>query len=319
MPKSAQAIALVGPTAVGKTALALSLAQELNAEIVGCDSMQVYQHMQHLSAAPTLAERNQIPHHLVDCIDPTQDFNAGLYYKLAYPLIQSRLDQGKNVLVVGGTGLYLKTLTDGICEAPPSDESVRDSLEAELQEIGAEAFYQKLVEIDAVAAAKLHPNDAKRIVRAMEVYVLTEKPLSQHWKEQHAMRKPCIPMKIIALNRDREKLYTRIEQRNIHMVYDTKVQQELQSLLSMPLSVMAERVHGLIDMRPFFNGEMSFSEAVKAWQQRVRNYAKQQLTWFRNTEGVHWIDLDDYPSTESAAQATLQWITQPNPGAKYGS
>lgn len=303
MPK---VIALAGPTAVGKTALSIALAQQLDAEIVGCDSMQVYRHARHLSAAPTEAEQAAVPHHLFGFVDPAQAFNAGLYYKTAYPLINSILNRGKSVIIVGGTGLYLKTLYEGICEAPPANAGVRRELEQAFDNEGPDKTHAKLAAVDPDAAAKLHPHDRKRIVRALEVYELTGKPLSVHWREQNATNRPGIAMTRITLNRDRAELYERIERRNIEMLYNRHVLQELENLLQSELSSTAERIHGVLDMRPFFDGVEPFGECVARWQQRIRNYSKQQLTWFRNAPDFVEVNLSEVGSIHAALDQILE-------------
>ncbi len=281
-------IALVGPTAVGKSAVAVELAQALGADIVSCDSMQVYRHMATLTQAPTRAQRAQVPHHLIECVEPTEVFNVGRYRRLVIPLIEQILARGKRVVLVGGTGLYLKALIEGLCQAPPADPVIREQLWSECHGGGSAPLYNRLEGIDAVAASRIHPHDAKRIIRALEVYALTGKPISTWWREaSHDLLLGPVP--VIGLLRDRDALAVRINDRLLHMVYEEGVVNEVRCLLGRPLSASARQVHGLADLERYLAGEMSLRETIAVWQQRVRQYAKRQLTWFRRTPAIQWV------------------------------
>ena len=293
---SPRIVALVGPTAVGKTTIAVELAQALGAEIVSCDSMQVYRDMTNLTQAPTHAQRAQIQHHLIDCVEPTHAFSVGEYRKMAAPLINYLLERGRRVLIVGGTGLYLKALTEGLCDAPPADVRIREQLWSECYGGGSEPLYHRLRGIDAAAAARIHPRDARRIIRALEVYALTGKPISSWWREARAELLPGHVL-VIGLHRDREALYARINARVLHMVYEEGVINDVRRLLRMPLSRPARQVHGLADIERYLTGEVSLKDMLAMWQQRVRNYARRQLTWFRQTPNIQWVDIsaDEHP------------------------
>ena len=289
-------VALVGPTASGKSAIAVELAQSLGAEIVSCDSMQVYRHMSTLTQSPTHAQRAQIQHHLVDLSEPTQTFSVGEYRRIAGPLINRILERGKRVLIVGGTGLYLKALTEGLCDAPPADMRIREQLWSECHGIGSAKLYDRLRGVDSLAAARIHPNDARRIIRALEVYALTGKPISSWWRSASAELLPG-NVTIIGLHRDRDALYERINNRLLHMVYEEGVINEVRQLLRLPLSRTARQVHGLADIEQYLNGTISLKEMVETWQQRVRNYARRQLIWFRQTPNIQWVEIqaDEHP------------------------
>ena len=295
-------IALVGPTAVGKSAIAVELSQSLGAEIVSCDSMQVYRYMTALTQAPTHAQRAQVQHHVIDCIEPTQHFSVGEYRKMATPLISRILERGKRVLLVGGTGLYLKALTEGLCDAPPADMRVREQLWGECNGVGSASLYERLRGIDLVAASRIHPNDARRIIRALEVYALTGKPISSWWGSASAelLQGQVV---VIGLNREREALYQRINDRLLHMVYEEGVINDVRQLLRLPLSRTARQVHGLADLEQYLNGSMILKDTITAWQQRVRNYARRQLIWFRRTPNIQWVDIspEEHP-WETAAR-----------------
>ncbi len=283
-------IALVGPTAVGKSAIAVELAQVLGAEIVSCDSMQVYRSMRILTQAPSHAQRAQVQHHLIDFVEPTANFSVGEFRKMALPIINQILERGKRVLIVGGTGLYVKALTEGLCDAPPADIKVREQLWSECYGQGSATLYNRLQGVDSVAAARIHPNDARRIIRALEVYALTGKPISSWWK---AASDELLQgqVTVIGVTRDREELYQRIERRLFHMVYEEGVINEVRQLLRLPLSRTVRQVHGLSDIEQYLVGRMTLKETVEMWQQGVRNYAKRQLTWVRQTPSIQWVTL----------------------------
>ena len=283
-------IALVGPTAVGKSAIAVELAHSLGAEIVSCDSIQVYRTMTILSQAPSHALRSQVQHHLIDCIEPIHSFSVGQYRKMAAPLINQILERGKRALIVGGTGLYLKALTEGLCDAPPADVRIREQLWGECHGVGSAALYDRLRGIDSVAASRIHPNDARRIIRALEVYALTGRPISSWWRQASGELLPG-HVTIIGLNRDRDELYRRINNRLVHMIYEEGVINEVRTLLRQPLSRTARQVHGLSEIEQYLTGKVSLRDTIEMWQQRVRNYARRQLIWFRQTPHIQWVPI----------------------------
>lgn len=303
-------VALVGPTAVGKSAIAVDLAQRLGAEIVSCDSMQVYRHMTGLTQAPTHAQRAQVQHHLIDAIEPTQSFSVGEYRKMAAAAIEGILSRGKRVLIVGGTGLYLKALTEGFCDAPPGDVKVRERLWTECHGQGSTILYDRLRGLDSAAAARIHPNDARRIIRALEVYALTGKPISNWWQQASAELLPG-HVAIIGLDRDRDALYRRINERVLHMVYEEGVINEVRHLLQLPLSRTARQVHGLADLEQYLSGRVLLKDTIAVWQQRVRNYARRQLIWFRQTPGLQWLTLSDEERSWESAERLLDLVRRP--------
>ncbi|MDP3722552.1 MAG: tRNA (adenosine(37)-N6)-dimethylallyltransferase MiaA [Candidatus Omnitrophota bacterium] len=305
-------IAIVGPTAVGKSTVAVELAQSLEAEIVSCDSMQVYRQMPVLSQGPTRGQRVQVPHYLIECVEPTQAFSVGEYRKRALPAITQILGRGRRVLIVGGTGLYLKALTDGLCQAPPADVSIRERLWSECQGLGSPTLYDRLRGVDAAAASRIHPHDARRIIRALEVYTLTGRPISSWWRQACEELLPA-QVTIIGLGRDREALYQRIDERLLHMVYEEGVINEARRVLGLPLSRTARQVHGLADLERYLSGDVSLKETIRVWQQRVRNYARRQLTWFRRTPQIQWLVLHaQEPPWETAARV-LECLRSPQP------
>ena len=305
-------VALVGPTAVGKSAIAVELAQSIGAEIVSCDSMQVYRQMPVLSQAPTRAQRSQVQHHLIDCIEPTHSFSVGEFRKMAVPVIDQILGRGKRVLVVGGTGLYLRALTEGLCDAPPGDFKIREQLWSECQGVGSTTLYQRLCGVDSVAAAKIHPNDARRIIRALEVYALTGRPISSWWREASAELLQG-QVTIIGLNRDRDELYRRINDRLLEMVYEQGVINEVRQLLRLPLSKTVRQVHGLQDIEEYLKEGSSLKDMMEQWQQRVRNYAKRQFTWFRQAANIQWINISVEERSWETNERILDLLRRPRP------
>ena len=304
-------IALVGPTAVGKSAIAVELAQSLGAEIVSCDSMQVYQRMTILTQAPTHPQRVQVQHHLVSCIEPTHSFSVGEYRRMTAPIIDQILSKGKRVLIVGGTGLYLKALTEGLCDAPPADMRIRERLWNECQGLGSTKLYNRLQGVDSVAASRIHPNDARRIIRALEVYAVTGKPISTWWREASAELLQG-QVRVIGLNSDRAALYQRIDNRVVHMVYEQGVINEVRELLRLPLARAARQVHGLLEIETYLEGTASLKETISVWQQRVRHYARRQLMWFRQTPNIQWVNVPEEERSWETTERILNLIRTPN-------
>ena len=302
-------IALVGPTAVGKTEVSMALAKRLEAEIIGCDSMQVYRHMRVLTQQPTPAQREALAHHLMDCIEPTEPFNVGQYRRAALDAIAEIQRRGKSVLVVGGTGLYLRALTNGLCEAPPADARVRDALVVAAQERGSLALHERLSTVDPVAATKIHPHDARRLVRALEVYTLTGEPLSRFWDRT---TDHVLPMTLIGLTRDRAELYARINHRVERMIQDEGVVEEVERLRALGLSHTARQVHGLGFLDAYLGGERSLSDTVTLWQQQVRRYARRQLIWFRADPRIRWLTIASHEPPESVVERILEILLTQN-------
>jgi tRNA dimethylallyltransferase len=303
-------VALVGPTAVGKSAVAVELAQALDAEIVCCDSMQVYRGMGVLSQAPTLSQRAQVPHHLLECVEPTESCNAGAYRTRALAVIEHLAARGTRVLIVGGTGLYLRAITEGLCEAPPADARVRSELWEECRGVGSARLHDRLQAVDAAAASRIHPHDVRRIIRALEVHAVSGKPLSSWWRQttpalnQHGVR-------IIGLTRERQALCRRITERLLHMIYEEGVINEARALLRLELSTTARQVHGLGDLERYLGGEMSLKETIATWQQRVRQYAKRQLVWFRGTPGIEWVQIPEEERAWQTSALVIERLRQP--------
>lgn len=295
-------IALVGPTAVGKTEVSIELAQRLDAQIVGCDSMQVYRRMPILTQQPTPAQRTAVSHHLIDCIEPSRPFSVGQYRRMALEAIEQIQRRGKSVLIVGGTGLYLKALTDGLCNVPPADPQLRTSLWMTARERGSPALHERLRVVDPEAAAKIHPHDAKRLVRALEVYEQTGEPLSGFW---HRTNGHQLEMPLLGLTRDRAELYERINRRVERMIGEEGVLDEVKQLLALPLSDTAGQVHGLRFLEAYLKGKQTVDDTIRLWQQQVRHYCRRQLIWFRAEPRIQWIQVGSEEPTESIVDRIL--------------
>ncbi len=306
-------VAVVGPTAVGKTDIAIELAKRLDAEIVGCDSMQVYRGMGRLTQQPTPAQQAEVAHHVVDCIEPEETFNVGRYRRLALEAVEQIHRRGRAALIVGGTGLYLKALTDGLCDAPPEDARIRQTLMRQAEVGGAEALHARLREVDPDAAAQVHPRNARRVVRALEVYELTGRPLSRGWTWRDTAspsKDGALEMTVIGLLRDREELQERINRRVERMIRDDGVLEEVRRVLPRALSRTARQVHGLAFLEPFVNGASSAEESIPLWQQQVRRYAKRQLTWFRADPRIRWVTLRDNEAVSDIVDHCLLLLTE---------
>ena len=289
-------ICIAGPTASGKTGLAVALAQALNGEVVSCDSMQIYRGMDVGTAKPTPEEMQGVPHHLLDVADPGEDFSVGHYVRLATEAITDIHSRGRTAIVAGGTGLYLDSLVKGEEFAPPSREGERKFLEDAAEQKGIEYVYDMLMEADPETAERLHLSDRKRIIRAMEVFLITGLPLSWHIA-QSRQRPPRYRPAWLGLNfRDRAKLYARIDAR-VDQMLAQGLEQEVQRLLDAGVDpqTTAMQAIGYKELASALRGECTVEEAASRIKQASRNYAKRQLTWFRRNDKIRWIYPDETP------------------------
>jgi tRNA dimethylallyltransferase len=281
-------VIVFGPTAAGKSDLVLKLAPRLNAEVINADSQQVYRQMDIGTAKPSKAERAKVPHHVIDVVDPDEEFNVARYRELALASAQDIQSRGKPAIVSGGTGLYIRALTRGLFVGPAQDAAIRKTLKAEAEKNGLRWLYQRLERVDVSATSWIHPNDRQRIIRALEVYQLTGKPISE-WQKEHAFRESAFSTLKIGLDRQREELYDRINQRCDQMIaaglvhevkglFDKGYTSDLNSLRSV----------GYRHIGWFLMGRMSFEEALHLMKRDTRRLAKRQLTWFRRDEEIHW-------------------------------
>jgi tRNA dimethylallyltransferase len=292
-------IAIVGPTASGKSAVAIALARKLNAEIISFDSLQVYKYLNIGTAKPTRTELNEVKHHLINICEPDEEFNAGMFARLAEKKIKQLEKKGKNIILVGGTGLYLKALLEGLSETPAKDEKLRQQLAAQAKKYGKTYLYRKLLKADPIAAAKIHLNNAERVIRALEIFYLTGKPFSQ-WQQKTVA--PRYQARIIGLSRNRQKLYERINQR-VDKMFCQGLVQEVSSILKRGYSPKLKPLQslGYSQVCHYLTGRFTLPEAIYQTKLETRHYAKRQLSWFRHTKGIKW-----FPVKENLDNKTLR-------------
>jgi tRNA dimethylallyltransferase len=284
------AIVLTGPTSSGKSALALEFAEQIGAEIVAMDSMTLYCGLNVGTAKPTADERNRVPHHLIDVLDPWESASVAWWLDRAAECVRDIQARGRRVLIVGGTPLYLKAILCGLFAGPAADNEIRNRLQAEADSEGSAALHSRLASADAVTAARLHPNDLRRIVRALEVLELTGKPISD-WQLQWRDTKTAIGRPdIYCIDRPRQELYDRIDRRVLEMLAGgwPDEARELQRL-NRPVSREVLAAIGYRELFAYLGGQTNWDETIAAIRQRTRNYAKRQLTWFRRLPGCRFV------------------------------
>jgi len=284
-------IVLVGPTAAGKSMIAFELAKRINAEIVSCDSMQVYKELNIASDKVPKSIRKRIFHHLIDVVSVSKNYNVSDYRKQAIKAIENIHDKGKLPLVVGGSGLYMKVLLDGIFEDGRSNTRTRKRLYALAEKYGKKYLYRRLLKVDSKAAGKIHPHDLRRIVRALEVYETTKKPISQQQKNTEGLYKDY-DIKLFGLNIDRDKLYAKINQR-VDEMFKKGLVKEIKKVLNKKLSLAARKIIGIQEILGFLSGKFSGEEALELIKRNTRRYAKRQLTWFRKEKRINWIQIKE--------------------------
>ncbi len=311
------ALVLSGPTGCGKTVLAIDLAQGLAAEIVSMDSMALYRGMDIGTAKPTRGERAVVPHHLIDVLDPWESASVAWWLEQAKRCCQEIESRGKRVLIVGGTPLYLKALMCGLFDGPPADEAIRRRLTQEADVLGSPALHQRLAAIDPSSAVRIHPNDRRRMIRALEVHELTGKPISA-WQTQWPAARGEEPSdrnqgtdvrdhgSVLWLDLPRDQLYERIERR-VEQMFDAGLAEEARRLrtLERPLSLEASQALGYREALELLDGRITLKDAIMRVQMRSRNLAKRQITWFRSLPGCR-------PATTELT-ATL-WINKMSGG-----
>ncbi len=282
-------IAIVGPTASGKSQVAMEIASKINAEIISADSMQIYRYMDIGTGKPSPEDRGRIPHHLIDIIFPDEAFSAANYKERARGIIDELRKAGKNILIVGGTGLYIKALSRGLFPSPEADQSLRQEMKEKANYLGRTFLWQELRKVDPVSASRLHPNNTLRIIRALEVYRQTGLPLS-HWHREHGFRDRPYEVLKIGLMRERKDIYRRIENRVDYMVR-RGFEEEVKSLLKRGYGRHLKSMRGLgyKRMAEYVCGERDFEEAIHLIKQETKAYAKRQLTWFRKDPEVRWV------------------------------
>lgn len=301
MTRKPPLLVIVGPTAVGKTAFCVELAQRLPAEIVTADSMQVYRGMDIGTAKPTDEERRGVPHHGIDLVDPDEECNVADYRGHALAAIGAIHERGKLPILSGGTGLYVRAVVDEfLFPERGADWEFRRRLEKEAERLGRPALHARLQAVDPETAARLHPNDLRRVVRALEVYERTGRPLSEHLREARGKASP-FDLLMFGLTRPREELYARINDR-VHEQIRAGLVEEVAALLERGLDENDVSMKGLgyKEIIGYLKGRYSLDEAITMLQRDTRHYARRQLTWFRADKRIQWIDLSEYNDLTSA-------------------
>lgn len=283
-------ICIAGPTASGKTALSIALAKELDGEVVSCDSMQVYRHMDIGTAKPSLEERQGVVHHMLDVAEPQEDYSVSRYCREATPIVEDILARGKTAIVAGGTGLYMDSLIRGNDFAPFPATGVRERLESEADTMGMEAMLNRLGAVDPESAARLHLSDRKRILRALEVYLETGETITAHNRRTQALPPRFRPVWLGLEDESRQSLYDRIRGRVDTMV-EMGLLEEIQSLLArgVPRKCTAMQAIGYKEFLAALDGKCTLEEAAEQVKLSSCRYAKRQLTWFRRNPDIHWL------------------------------
>ncbi|MCJ8502800.1 tRNA (adenosine(37)-N6)-dimethylallyltransferase MiaA [Desulfatitalea alkaliphila] len=282
-------LVVCGPTGVGKTAFGIDLARRVGGRIVGADSMQIYRGMDIGTAKPTAEEQAAVVHYMVDIVDPDQPFDAAAYARRADDVVRQLKAEGIVPVVVGGTGLYIRALVYGLFDAPPADSALRRRLQAQLDQEGAAALHARLAALDPAAAERIHPNDAYRIVRALEVVTETGHPISEHHR-RHGFRRPRYRVLTIGLELPREQLYARIDRRVDAMLAEGLLD-EVRGLLARGYDPRLKSMQslGYRHMVDYIQGRLDWEEAVRSLKRDHRRYAKRQITWFRADPEVRWV------------------------------
>lgn len=293
MEERKRIIVICGPTASGKTGLSLVLAKRFNGEIISADSMQVYKKLDVGTAKATKEEQSVAKHHLVDFLEPNEPYNVEIFTRLAKEKIDEITTNGKVPIIAGGTGLYIESLVNGITFTDqPEDKTVRETLEKQLNEYGKEFMYNKLVEIDPEYAAGVHPNNAVRVIRALEIYYTTGVTMTQQIAASKPAEKPYDVLFLATGFNDRAKLYENIEKR-VDIMVDSGVVEEAEYVYkNKDIFINSAAAIGYKEFFPYFDGEQTLQECVDELKKASRHYAKRQLTWFNRMKDINWLYVD---------------------------
>lgn len=287
-------IAVVGPTASGKTGLAIHLAKQVGGEVISADSMQVYREMSIGTARPSVDEMEGVPHHLMGCCSISESFHVAKYAGMAQVIIKEVWGRGRLPILCGGTGLYVQAVVDQIdFSSEGQDGQFREQLRRRAEQDGGEALLRELAAFDPETAEKLHPNNVGRIIRAIEIYRKTGVTMSEQLRRSKRRESDYRLFMLGITYRDRQKLYERIERRVDNML-ERGLVEEARAVLSQPGGKTALQAIGYKELAPYLRGEATLEQAVSMLKQETRRYAKRQLTWFRRDQRVHWIYADDY-------------------------
>ena len=316
MNQPIQVISVVGPTASGKTRLAVELAKHFNGEIISADSMQIYQGMAIATAKPTQEEMQGIPHHLIDFLPPDQTYSVALFVRDAARCIEEITARGRLPIIAGGTGLYVDSLLNHVqFREEQRDEAYAAQLREELLQNGVEPLLKQLWEVDAASAERLSAEkNPKRIIRALEFYHTTGTAITEQLALSKQTPSPYRAVKLGLNYKDRQKLYDR-NNRRVDLMLAQGFQEEAQRVLASPLSCTSVMAIGYKELAPYFKEEAALEECIEKLKRETRRYAKRQLTWFRRDKEIHWLYADEYDSFEELYAAAVQTI---NEGLVYG-
>jgi tRNA dimethylallyltransferase len=305
-PPTAACWFLSGATATGKTQVGLELAELLGAEIISLDSMAIYRGMDIGTAKPTAQQRARVPHHLLDILDPTEEFSVSQYLAAAVATVNEIRGRGREPLYVGGTPLYLKTLLRGIFEGPPADWEFRKSVEEEAQRVGVEELHKRLAQVDPVAASRLHPHDKRRIVRALEVYRVTGQPIS-HLQLQFEEGRPASERRVFVLQWPRNILHRRIDAR-VSGMFAADLVDEVKQLLGQheALGRTASQAVGYREVIDYLEGKMDLDETIRRVAARTRQFARRQETWFRSLSECRFVPMQEGFDPGQVARAVAE-------------
>jgi tRNA dimethylallyltransferase len=301
-------VVIVGPTAVGKSRIAVEVAKAFETEVLTADSRQVYRGMDVGTDKPASEERQAVPHRLIDLVDPDESFNAGLYRRQAIDEIERLYRDCRLPLVVGGTGLYVRTLLKGLCDAPQADPIMRKALRQEAEDQGYDRLYARLVDVDPVIAARLHPRDESKVIRALEVYQLSGRRMSEFQQEHGFAERPFATL-MIGLNRDRDVLYRRIEGR-IDWQLAHGLIEETKQLLAQGYRRDSAAMKGLgyRQVAEHLAGEYDAAEMVRRFKRDTRHFSKRQMTWFRKEPGIQWLMIEESEPVPHTATRVIEQI-----------
>ncbi len=301
-------VVIVGPTAVGKSRIAVEVAKAFETEVLTADSRQVYRGMDVGTDKPASEERQAVPHRLIDLVDPDESFNAGLYRRQAIDEIERLYRDCRLPLVVGGTGLYVRTLLKGLCDAPQADPIMREALRQEAEGQGYDRLYARLVDVDPVIAARLHPRDESKVIRALEVYQLSGRRMSEFQQEHGFAERPFAAL-MIGLNRDRDMLYRRIEGR-IDWQLAHGLIEETKQLLAQGYQRDSAAMKGLgyRQVAEHLAGEYDAAEMVRRFKRDTRHFSKRQMTWFRKEPGIQWLMIEESEPVQHTTTRVIEQI-----------
>ena len=301
-------ICIAGPTASGKTALAVELAKAYNGEVVSCDSMYVYKHMNIGTAKPTLEEMDGIVHHMIDVAEPDEDFSVSKYCEMAAPIVDDIVTRGKTAIIAGGTGLYMDSLIKGNDFAPFPATGIRKRLEAQAEQVGFEAMLAELRSVDPESAARL--KDTRRVIRALEIYYETGITITEHNRRTQAIPPRYTPLWLGLDFADRAELYSRIDLR-VDIMLKAGLLEEIETLLAggIPAKCTAMQAIGYKEFVAALEGRCTVAEAADEVKKASRHYAKRQLTWFRRNKAIHWLTRQTGEGNEEIIARASQALT----------